>query len=194
MSSMEELRAGVWKSLPEIAEIEDENLRILVVEAWALALSQTEFSSIDDISSASLPNRPPMVRGSQAHHLRGVARMALSMVDAMEEVMGPIEVDRDLLMACGLCHDLGKPYEFSPRNQERWKSNPAESGYPAIRHSAYGAHIALTVGLPEKVAHCCGSHSGEGELLQRSLENTIIHHADHAWWQIIKSAGLLQQG
>lgn len=194
MQSIEELRAGVLKSLPEIAEIRDEDLRNRVVEAWALALSQTEFTSIDDISSAALPNRPPMIRGTQAHHLRGVARMALAMVDAMEAVMGPIGVDRDLLLACGLCHDLGKPFEFSPRNQERWKSNPAEAGYPSIRHSVYGVHIALTVGLPEVLAHCCGAHSGEGELLERSFLNTIVHHADHAWWRIIRSAGMEQAG
>lgn len=194
MASLEELRSGVRVSLPEIAEIADEDLRNRVVEAWALALSQTEFASIDEIRASGNVTTPPMVRGTQSDHLRGVARIALAMAEAIDAVIGPVGIDRDTLLACALCHDVGKPYEFSPRNQKRWMSNPADSGYPAIRHPVYGVHIALSVGLPEKVAHACGAHSGEGELLgQRSLENTLVHHADHAWWGVLKSAGLMRE-
>jgi hypothetical protein len=42
------------------------------------------------------------------------------------------------------------------------------------------------------VAHCAAAHSGEGELLVRSLENTIIHHADYAFWGIARAGGLLK--
>lgn len=193
MTSMDELRAGVLISLPEIATIKNEDLRNRVVEAWALALSETEFTSLDDIQNSALPTTPALSTGTQADHMRGVARVALAIADEMEAVVGPMGVDRDILLASALCHDLGKPYEFSPRNQKRWKQDPSEAGYPAIRHSVYGVHIALTVGLPEQVAHCCGAHSAEGELIQRSLENTIVHHADKSWWRIIKSAGLLSE-
>ncbi len=118
--------------------------------------------------------------------------MAVAMADALEKIVGPLGIDRDLLIACGLCHDVGKPFEFSPRNQARWRKNPAAAGYPSIRHSVYGAHIALTAGLPEAVAHTAGAHSGEGELITRSLENTIVHYADHAFWFILERAGRLE--
>ena len=36
------------------------------------------------------------------------------------------------------------------------------------------------------------AHSGDGELLVRSLENTIIHHADYAFWGIARAGGLLE--
>ena len=98
-------------------------------------------------------------------------------------------IDRDLLIACALCHDVGKPFEFSPSNQARWKANPAASGFPAIRHPAYGVHLALTVGLPEAVAHAAGCHSGEGELVVRGLENTIVHNADRAFWSNLLGRG-----
>jgi putative nucleotidyltransferase with HDIG domain len=191
MSNLEELRQGVRKSLPEIAEIKDQELRDKVVEAWALSLSQSEFERIEDIRPSGNPKSPVMKRGTQADHLRGVTRMALALAEQLERVVGPLGVDRDLLLACGLCHDVGKPFEFSPRNQARWEAEPAASGYPAIRHSVYGVHIALTVGLPEAVAHTAGAHSGEGELITRSLENTIVHHADYAYWAILDRAGLL---
>ena len=194
MANLEDLRQGVRLSLPEIAEIRNSELREKVVEAWALALSQTEFQRIEEIRPSGNPKSPPMKRGSQADHLRGVTRMALALAVQLEQVIGPFGVDRDLLLACALCHDVGKPFEFSPRNQARWEGNPAAVGYPAIRHSVYGVHLALSVGLPEAVAHTAGAHSGEGELITRSLENTIVHHADYAYWQILERAGLLEAG
>ena len=48
-SNMEKLRQGVRKSLSEWEQITDPQLRDKVVEAWALALSQTEFRRIEDI-------------------------------------------------------------------------------------------------------------------------------------------------
>ena len=50
--------------------------------------------------------------------------------------------------------------------------------------------MALSVGLPEAVAHTAGAHSGEGELIQRSLENMLVHYADHAYWNVLERAGI----
>jgi putative nucleotidyltransferase with HDIG domain len=194
MADLEALRKGVRQSLPEIGEIEDAERREKVVEAWALALSQTEFQRIEEIRPSGNPNSPAMKRGTQADHLRGVTRMALALAEQLEQVVGPLGVNHDLLLACALCHDVGKPFEFSPRNQARWDVEPGAVGYPSIRHSVYGVHIALTVGLPEAVAHTAGAHSGEGELITRSLENIIVHHADHDYWRILERAGLLETG
>jgi putative nucleotidyltransferase with HDIG domain len=182
---MEQLRAGVRASLPEVDEIQDGDLREKVIEAWALSLSKSEFTRIEEIKASGVPTSPPLKDGTQAHHLRGVARMAVALADALEQVHGDIGIDRDLLWACALCHDVGKPYEFSPRNQARWQADVGASGYPAIRHSVYGVHICLTVGLPEAVAHTAGAHSGEGELIQRSLEN--------AYWHVMDRAGQLEK-
>jgi putative nucleotidyltransferase with HDIG domain len=193
VASIEELRAGVRTSLPEVDEIHDGDLREKVIEAWALALAQSEFTRIEEIRASGNPTSPPLKHGTQADHLRGVARMAVALADALEQVHGAIGIDRDLLWACALCHDVGKPYEFSPRNQARWQADVAAAGYPAIRHSVYGVYICLTVGLPEAVAHTAGAHSGEGELIQRSLENTLVHHADYAYWHVLGRAGQLEE-
>ena len=53
-------------------------------------------------------------------------------------------------------------------------------------------HICLTVGLPEAVAHITGAHSGEGELLLRSLEGTIVHLADIGYWTMALAGGLIR--
>ena len=191
MTNMDQLRQGVRQSLPEIELIKDETLREQVIEAWAFALSQTEFTSIDQIKPSGNPDTPPLKEGTQAHHLRGVARMAQGLADGLEQVHGDIGLDRDLLWACALCHDVGKPFEFSPRNQARWQADVGAAGYPAIRHSVYGVYVALTVGLPEAVAHTAGAHSGEGELVERSLENILVHFADYTYWRALGRAGML---
>lgn len=194
MASMEELRQGVVENLPEVNEIRDEELRRLVIEAWAFALSQTEFTRIDQMRGSGVPDSPALKDGTQAEHLRGVARMAHGLADGLEEVHGDIGIDRDLLWACALCHDVGKPFEFSLKNQARWKADVGAVGFPSIRHSVYGVHVALTVGLPEAVAHTAGAHSAEGELIKRSLENTLVNSADHAYWAAMERAGQLESG
>jgi putative nucleotidyltransferase with HDIG domain len=190
---MEQLREGVRKLLPEVNEIQVTDLRERVLEAWAISLAETEFASIDEIPAQATPQHPLFKegQGTQSGHFRGVARIAQGIADGFEAMHPNVRIDRDLLWACALCHDLGKPYEMSPRNQERWKKNVAAYGYPAIRHSVYGVHIALLAGLPEVVAHTAGTHSAEGELIQRSLLNTIVHFADHCYWHLVDRTELL---
>ena len=140
------------------------------------------------------PNTPPLKTGTQTDHIRGVTRLAMGMADELVEMFPDLKVDRDILIAGGLCHDVGKPWEFDPENQARWKKAPRAAGYPSVRHPGYGVHICLSVGLPEEVAHIAGGHSGEGELITRSLENTIVNHADHAFWRILGAGELLEEG
>src|SRR5699024_5001951 len=99
-----------------------------------------------------------------------------------------LKVDRDILLASALAHDVGKPFEYSPQNRERWNKDPRISGRPALRHTLYGVHIALSVGLPEAVVHACGNHSPEGELVERSLSTTIVHCVDKSAWDILDIA------
>src|SRR4051794_11779430 len=120
MPSMDELRASVRASFPELTQIQDDDLRGKVVEAWALALSQTEYERVEDIPGSAVPTAGEMRGGTQVEHIRGVTQIALAMVDILERLGGPLGVDRDLLLASALCHDVGKPYEYSPRNRARW--------------------------------------------------------------------------
>ncbi len=194
MSDVETLRKGVEKSLPELALIGDSELRFKVAQAWAIALSETEYTSIEDIRASALPDDPLMKRGTQADHIRATAQIALAQAEAIERVFGSIGIDHDLLLAGALVHDVGKPYEFSPRNQARWKADPSAAGLPAVRHPVYGVHIALQVGLPEPVVHIVGAHamSREGACVKPSLENVIVQYADSVMWRVFKAAGLIE--
>lgn len=184
-------RARVRAELPEVEWIEDADLACKVIEAWALALSQSSFSAIADIRGSGNPDTPPLEDGTQTDHIRGVTRLAVSIADELRSLFPGLEYDRDLLIAAALCHDVGKPWEFDPDNQARWASERGRTGWPSIRHPGYGVHICLTVGLPEEVAHVAGGHSGEGELVQRSLINQIVHQADYAFWRVLQAGGQL---
>jgi putative nucleotidyltransferase with HDIG domain len=190
---MDELRQGVRESLPEIEMIRDTELREQVVELHAVALAETQFKRIEDIRPSGVPESPPMKRGTQADHYRGVATMAVGMAKGLEDVMGEIGIDYDRLVAAALVHDVGKAYEFA--GWDRWKTERSRTGSPALRHPVYGAHLALRVGLPEEIVHCVAAHPymGEGQFVKASLETTIVQYADVAFWKILESGGLLEE-
>lgn len=190
--TLEDLSSGVRESLPEIALIKDAGLRQKVVEVHARALAETGFRRIEDIPPSGVPESPLMRRGTQADHYRGVATMAIGMADGLEAVMGDVDIDRDLLIAAALVHDVGKAWEFD--QWDRWKSERRRSGSPALRHPIYGAHLALSVGLPEAIVHCVAAHPylAEGAFVKASLETTIVQYADVAFWKVLEAAGELE--
>jgi putative nucleotidyltransferase with HDIG domain len=158
----DELRAKVREELPEAVEIRDPKVRDRVIEAWALALASSSFRAIAEIEPSGNPGVNTLRRGTQTDHIRGVTRLAIAMADQLGAQLPDLRIDRDVLIAGALCHDIGKPWEFDPRNRERWESRPRKAGLPSIRHPAFGVHVCLTAGLPEEVAHCAAAHFRRG--------------------------------
>ena len=178
------IRENIVKSLPLINEIKKEELREKVIDAWEFSLSKNGYKKIDEIEGSGVPGG--YVKGNQAQHILCVTRIALSLVENIQSSYNVnMKIDRDLLLASGLCHDVGKPYEYNKKKAKLWASDPSREGKPALRHTLYGVYVALSVGLPEEVAHVCGCHSPEGDLVKRSLIATIIHHADKAAWRTL---------
>jgi putative nucleotidyltransferase with HDIG domain len=171
----------IREAMPEIDLIGDARLREGVVKAWELALADSSFDDIEQVAGE------PEVSGTvtQVAHQRAVTLMALAMADSIARLVPGFTFDRDVLIAGGLVHDVGKVYEYDPERARRWRADPGAAGYPPIRHPAYGVHVALTAGLPEEVAHICAAHASEGEIIERSLEATIVHYADFAFWEAI---------
>ncbi len=186
---LDELRASVRESLPEIDWIGDATLREQVVEVHARALAETRFRRIEDIPPSGVPDSPPMTRGTQADHYRATATMAVGLARGLQDVLPHVEIDHDILVAGALVHDVGKAYEYE--HWDRWETDRARTGSPSIRHPAYGAHLALEVGLPEPVVHCVAVHSylAEGAFVRASVETTIVQYADAAFWTILEAGG-----
>lgn len=185
------MRREIVDEMPEIEWIGDKTLRRNVTDAWAAAIASAGFVRIGDMKPSGNFDDLPLRTGTQADHIRSVARLSLKIAEEMDELFPDFHYDRDMMIAGALCHDIGKVWEFDPDNVARWKADPRKVGSPSLRHPGYGIHICLSAGLPEAVVHMAAAHSGEGELLSRSLENTILRWADHTFWQVAQAAELL---
>ena len=187
------IRAGVVEALVEAKQIKDPNLRSKVYDAWALALQENGFERIEEMPHSAVPGVMVAGQGSQVDHLRGVARLALVIAEELKAMVDGFDVDIDEVIAGGLCHDLGKPFEYNETNRHRWSSDPSATGFPSVRHTIYGVHIALAVGLPEKIAHIAGAHSMEGQFVERSLACEIVHYADEAYWHVLAKTDIIDR-
>jgi putative nucleotidyltransferase with HDIG domain len=194
-STVEQIRKRVRENFPELSLIKSEELRDQVVEAWAIGLAETEYRGVDEIPGCGLPGDPMIKRGAdQSHHLRSTATVAIGIMEGMEKVFGPLGIDHDVVIAGALVHDVGKSFEFSPKNRSRWEKDKGRYGCPSIRHPIYGAHLALKVGLPEEIVHIVAVHSRdrEGACVTPSLEALIVQYADIIVWKVGEGCGLIE--
>src|SRR3712207_3129594 len=174
-------RIHILEDLPEIADISSPELREKVVDAWVFALSRSSFKRISDIPGEGAPNVFELARGAQDAHVRGVTRLARAICAEFKSTYPEVNIDEDIIIAGSLCHDIGKTWEADPRNVERWKQQPDRYGDPSFRHSSYGVHVCLSVGLPEEIGHIALGHSLEGEFVGLSTECFIVRRADELW-------------
>ncbi|MFV0334030.1 MAG: HD domain-containing protein [Tropicimonas sp.] len=187
------MRAAIIAEMPEIGWIGSAEIRDKVADAWAAAIASAGLARIGDMKPSGNYDSMPLRHGTQADHIRSVARIALKIAEEMDGLFPGFDYDRDMLIAGALCHDIGKVWEFDPENIARWKADPRKVGYPSMRHPGYGIHICLSAELPEHVAHMAAAHSAEGELLTRSKENTILRWSDHTFWLVAEAAGQLKE-
>jgi len=161
-------REAVRALLPDIDRISDPVMRDAVIQTWTAAWELSGWARIEDCPLFIPSVKDPAVG---IEHLRGVVGLSICMADFVEQ-NHQVSVQRDVLLAGALLHDVGKLLEYAP---------PA-SGTPRgklLRHSISGAHLALANGLPIEVAHVIAAHSKEGNFAPRSLEAAIVMMADH---------------
>lgn len=168
------------KYFPEINWIKNNKLRKKVSTVWAVALEESNFENLNDVGKEFFP------KFSIIEHIRSVTNMSMAIFESLKEIFPDLvrEIDKDTLIAGALCHDVGILFERDPINKKKWSENISLMGNPALRHPVYGVSIALRLDLPLRIVHIIGAHSPEGELIQRSLECSIVHHADYLWWEI----------
>jgi putative nucleotidyltransferase with HDIG domain len=171
----------VLSALPELSQIHDNDLRQRVVATFVLGLRDSSFKDIQDVPGEyDLDASIGLVA-----HSRIVTCMSLAAADAITAQLPDVIFDRDVLIAGALLHDVGKIYEYDRERAATWQSHKAETGYPAVRHPVYGAHLATMAGLPERVIHIVANHAAEGQRVRRSLEATLVATVDHISWELL---------
>ncbi len=177
----EDIRQNVYTTLPMLNDMKNTDLREKIVDAWALSLQLNGYSKIEEMPGSGMPDADDI--GDQSMHILANAYTSMSIYDNLVKAYKrDFGLDREMLLACALCHDVGKPYEFNPEKRAHWAKDYHQTGKPNLRHTAYGAYIALTVGLPEEVVHVTACHSPEGRFVTRSAYATIVHYADDGSW------------
>jgi len=169
------MRDAVKKLWPEIDWISDAQLREQVTQTWIKALERSPLKAVDlDRIPFTLliPNCPITFM----EHKRCVVHIARASAEAMQSFMGrALPVDKDTVIAGAILADVGKllEYELGPDGQSR----QSERG-EALRHPFTGVALALECGVPDSVCHIVAAHAAEGDLVKRTTEAYIVHHAD----------------
>lgn len=158
---------------PEIHKIHDKVLRGHVIDVWLMAMKRGGWEKLEHIPFTLLLN----TKRTLVEHTRAVTRMAMSIAGERRDM------DRDIVIAGGLVHDVGKLLEYTQKKRQVVKSDYGKR----VRHPISGYALAQEAGLPEEVAHIIATHSTEGEKVKRSPESIVIHHCDFIDFEIEKS-------
>ena len=169
---MRDIIKRLW---PEIDWIADLQLREQVTQTWIEALqhSPLQADDLNQIPFTLLVSNCPI---SFMEHKRCVVHIARESALAMQAFMGrALPVDIDIVIAGAILADVGKllEYEIGPDGKSR-QSDRGE----ALRHPFTGVALAMQCGLPDAVCHIIAAHAAEGDLIKRSTEAFIVHHAD----------------
>jgi putative nucleotidyltransferase with HDIG domain len=169
------MRSEVERLWPELEWIGNFELREQVTHTWAIALARSP------LTAADLERIPftLMVRNCRTtfmDHKRCVVHIAKRSAEAMQQLMGTtLSLDLDVIIAGAILADVGKllEYEVGPDRQSRQSAMGR-----ALRHPFTGVALALECGVPPAVCHVIAAHAAEGNLVQRSAEAWVVHHAD----------------
>ena len=168
---MREAVEGLW---PELEWIGDPDLRERVTQTWVLALERSPLEP-DDLNEIPFTLLVPNCPVTFMAHKRCTVHIARTGAEAMDAFMGDaLDIDMDTVIAGAILADVGKLLEYEriegvARQSDRGK---------ALRHPFTGVALAMECGVPDEVCHIIAAHAGEGDIVKRSTEAIIVHHAD----------------
>ena len=165
---------------PELNQIQDPELRDGVVDIWLDLARETAWERFEDIPKNLKDEKHMTLIG----HVQGVTSIAVAMADLVKKLHG-VEIDRDLLIASCVLHDISKPLESesNPGGPPTGISLPpakiTEFG-AKIQHGVYGAHKIWEKGLPKalELAHLVITHTRASNTRSKSYEAALLFYAD----------------
>lgn len=166
----------VRKLWPELEWIKDPVLREQTTKTWALALRKSVMNPEDlNIIPFTLLAGPDLKVSFMAHK-RAVVHIARESGLKMNEFFGEeLPVNMDILISGAILADVGKLLEYVKNN----KGESVQGQYGKyLRHPFSGVSLAEQCGVPAEVCHIIASHAAEGDLVKRSTEAYVVHHAD----------------
>lgn len=166
----------IKKLWPELEWITDSSLREKTARTWERAFEKS-ILSINDIESIPFTLMcGPGMKVTFMEHKRCVVHLAKVCGEKMNSFFGNnLPVNMDILIAGAILADVGKMLEY-----ELDKDGSAIQGSYGkyLRHPFSGVSLAEECGVPAEVCHIIAAHAHEGDLVKRSTEAWIVHHAD----------------
>ena len=170
--------------IPEINQIQDEDLRGKVIAVWEDALAKGGWQ-LDDLETMPYTLLVDKVEITFPEHVSVVCRLCIAMEGVLADAYGErYSIDKDVLIAGALLADVGKLLEFSREGDKFvWAST-----YEYIRHPFTGVALCYKHQIPEAVMHIVATHSWEGDKFTRRPESIVFHHADFTDFDLTKYA------
>ena len=167
---------AVKKLWPELDWIREKNLRDKTTKTWELALLRSVLSSEDLNRIPFTLLCGPDLKVSFMDHKRAVVHIAREAGIKMNGFFkNELPVDMDVLIAGAILCDVGKLLEYILDD----KGNAMQGQYGKyLRHPFSGVSLAEECKVPPEVCHIIATHAGEGDMVKRSTEAYIVHHAD----------------
>ncbi|MEA1987354.1 MAG: HD domain-containing protein [Candidatus Marinimicrobia bacterium] len=161
---------------PELAWIKDEKLREQTTKTWELALKKSVLTAEDLRRIPFTLLAGPDLKVTFMDHKRSVVHIAKTAGEKVNEFYhGELSVDMDVLISGAILIDVGKLLEYVL--DENGKAIQGTYG-KYIRHPFSGVSLAEECGIPAEVCHIISAHAGEGNMVKRTTEAYIVHHAD----------------
>jgi putative nucleotidyltransferase with HDIG domain len=168
------MRTAVQRLWPELEWIEDPVLREAVSATWEQALEESPLT-IEDLETIPFTLLVADCPATFMEHKRCVVHIARRSAEAMQEHLGrSLPIDLDVVIAGAILADVGKLLEYEKVDG---RSRQSERGR-LLRHPFTGVALAMANGVRDEVCHIIAAHAGEGDLVTRSTEAIIVHHAD----------------
>ncbi len=170
---------------PELDWIVDEDLRAKTARTWEVALERSALSAEDLGRIPFTLLCGPDLKVSFMDHKRAVVHIARASGLKIREFFGDeLPVDMDVLVAGAILADVGKLLEYELDE----KGSAVQGPYGKyLRHPFSGVSLAEQCGVPAPVCHIIAAHADEGNLVKRSTEAYIVHHADFMTFLPFKS-------
>ena len=177
------MRRAVDKLWPELGWIQEQGLRDAVRNTWIKAFEQSPLTP-DDLNEIPFTLLIPDCPASFMEHKRCVVHIARRSAEAMQEFLGRgLSIDLDVVIAGAILADVGKLLEYEKVDGKAVQSDRGK----ALRHPFTGVHLAMSCGVPDSVSHIVATHAAEGDLVKRSTEGFIVHHADFMSYEPFKN-------
>lgn len=179
------MRDRVLKHWPEIEWIQNADLRERVLQTWIKAFERSPLTP-EDLEEIPFTLLVPNCKVTFMAHKRLVVHVSRRSAESMQEFLGDnLPIDMDTVIAGAILADVGKLLEY-----ERVDGKTVQSARgKALRHPFTGVALAMECGVPDAVCHIIAAHADEGNLVKRSPEAFIVHHADFMTFLPFKAMG-----